>query len=126
MSTSGWGGSNLFGRRFVNTSPLVFLARVGLLMMLREGATEVVVPEPVLLEIQAHGPDDPTMKAIGCNYWVVVTQLSVFCRRAVGLPASRGRARRRSTRRSGRWLVGPASPARQTAASASPSAPCDP
>ena len=62
----------------------------------------------------------------GCNYWVVVTQLSVFCRRAVGLPASRGRARRRSIRRSGRWLVGPASPARPTAASASPSAPCDP
>ena len=36
--------------------------------------------------------------AIGCNYWVGVTQLSVFCRRAVGLPASRGSSRRHSTR----------------------------
>jgi polyhydroxybutyrate depolymerase len=35
---------------------------------------------------------------IGCNYWVGVTQLSVFCRRAVGLPASRGSSRRHSTR----------------------------
>ena len=34
----------------------------------------------------------------GCNYWVGVTQLSVFCRRAVGLPASRGSSRRHSTR----------------------------
>ncbi len=51
----------MLGRRFVNTSPLVFLALVGLLKMLREGATEVVVPEAVLLEVPAHGPDDPIM-----------------------------------------------------------------
>ena len=40
----------------------------------------------------------PIGEAIGCNYWVGVTQLSVFCRRAVGLPASRGSSRRHSTR----------------------------
>ncbi len=38
--------------------------------MLREGATEVVVPEPVLLEIQAHGPDDPAVKAIHEAEWL--------------------------------------------------------
>ena len=38
------------------------------------------------------------IESIGCNYWVGVTQLSVFCRRAVGLPASRGSSRRHSTR----------------------------
>ena len=60
----------MLGRRFVNTSPLVFLARVGLLKMLREGSTEVVAPEPVLLEIQAHGTDDPTVKAIFELEWL--------------------------------------------------------
>jgi len=66
----------LLGRRFVNTSPLVFLARVGLLKMLREGATEVVVPEPVLLEIQAHGPDDPAIRAIHEAEWLKVLSVS--------------------------------------------------
>ena len=38
--------------------------------MLREAATEVVVPEPVLLEIQAHGDDDPAVKAIHELEWL--------------------------------------------------------
>src|SRR5208337_4140887 len=45
-------------------SPLVFLVRAGLPEMLRVGASEVVVPEPVLRELEAHGPDDPTVRAI--------------------------------------------------------------
>ena len=72
----------MLGRRFVNTSPLVFLARVGLLKMLREAATEVVVPEPVLLEIQAHGDDDPAVKAIHELEWLrMVPAASVGSRR---------------------------------------------
>ena len=66
----------MLGRRFVNTSPLVFLARVGLLKILREGATEVVVPELVLLEIQAHGPDDPAVKAIHEVDWLKLVSVS--------------------------------------------------
>ena len=67
---------------------------------LRRSATEVVatVHEPVgsggARGLDRHGPS----LRKGCNYWVGVTQLSVFCRRAVGLPASRGSSRRHSTR----------------------------
>jgi predicted nucleic acid-binding protein len=57
-------------RRIVNTSPLVFLVRAGLLEMLRVGASEVVVPEPVLRELEAHGPDDPTVRAIRDRDWI--------------------------------------------------------
>jgi hypothetical protein len=41
----------------------VFLARENLLEILREGALEVVIPQPVIEEIQGHGPN-PTAKAI--------------------------------------------------------------
>jgi predicted nucleic acid-binding protein len=44
--------------------------------MLRQGATEVVVPETVLLEIQVHGPDDPTMKAIHEVEWLKLACVS--------------------------------------------------
>ena len=36
---------------------------------------------------------------LGCNYWIDVSQLPVFCRRAVHLPARRGSSRRPPTRR---------------------------
>ena len=48
------------GKRIVNASPLVFLAREDLLEMLRQGGFDVVVPEAVAEEIRAHGPADPT------------------------------------------------------------------
>src|SRR5271157_4696137 len=51
-------------RRVGNTSPLVFLVRAGLPEMLRAGASEVVVPEPLLRELEAHGSDDSTVRAI--------------------------------------------------------------
>ena len=57
-------------RRIVSTSPLVFLVRAGLTEMLREGVGEVVVPEPVFRELQAHGMDDPTVKAISETDWI--------------------------------------------------------
>lgn len=34
------------------------------------GAGEVVVPEPVLRELEAHGPDDPTARAIRDMDWI--------------------------------------------------------
>lgn len=48
----------------MNASPLVFLAREDLLEMLPEGGYDVVVPEPVIEEIRAHGHADPTVVAI--------------------------------------------------------------
>jgi predicted nucleic acid-binding protein len=59
-------------KRIVNTSPLVFLVRAGLLEMLRAGDHEVVVPEPVIVEIRGHGEDDPTVKAIREVDWLTV------------------------------------------------------
>jgi predicted nucleic acid-binding protein len=47
----------------------VFLVRVNLLEILREGAREIVVPEPVIKEIHAHGSDDPTVRAIESVHW---------------------------------------------------------
>ena len=59
-------------RRIVNMSPLVFLVRADLLEILREGASEVVVPIAVLRELEAHGPDDMDslgiMHAIGSSF----------------------------------------------------------
>jgi predicted nucleic acid-binding protein len=59
-------------RRFVNTSPLVFLVRVNLLEILRIGARDVVVPEPVIQEVRGHGTDDPTVQAIERATWLSI------------------------------------------------------
>jgi predicted nucleic acid-binding protein len=59
-------------RRFVNTSPLVFLVREDLLEVLRAGADEVAVPEPVIDEIRGHGMDDPTVQAIDRVDWLTI------------------------------------------------------
>jgi predicted nucleic acid-binding protein len=60
-------------KRIVDTSPLVFLARVDLLEILREGSAEVLVPEPVVEELYGHGPDDPTVLAIRRATWLTIT-----------------------------------------------------
>jgi predicted nucleic acid-binding protein len=51
-------------------SPLVFLVRADLLEILREGTSEVVVPVAVLRELEAHGYDDPTVRAIRSVDWI--------------------------------------------------------
>ena len=58
------------GKRIVNASPLVFLAREDLLEMLPQGGYDVVVPEAVIDEIRAHGLADPTVLAIGRVSWL--------------------------------------------------------
>ncbi len=59
-------------RRFVNTSPLVFLAREDLLEILRSGVDDVAVPEPVIEEIRGHGMGDPTVLAIDRAHWLTI------------------------------------------------------
>lgn len=62
----------MLARRFVNTSPLVFLVREDLLEILRVGVDEVAVPEPVIEEIRGHGMGDPTVQALDRVNWLTV------------------------------------------------------
>ena len=59
-------------RPAINASPLIFLARAGLLDLLRLVADEVVVPEAVAAEILQKGPDDVTAQAIRQTAWLVI------------------------------------------------------
>jgi predicted nucleic acid-binding protein len=56
----------------------VFLVRENLLEMLRAGTADVVVPEPVMAEIQAHGSADPTVEAIGRVAWLTTAPAPVI------------------------------------------------
>ena len=82
-------------RPAVNASPLIFLARAGLLELLRIVAgQEVVVPEPVVNEIRRRGPEDVTVRAVDQANWVAVVKppphptndwsLGSRCRRIIG------------------------------------------
>jgi hypothetical protein len=62
--------------RFVNTSALVFLVRENLLEILREGALEVVDPEPVINEIHGHGSENPTVRALHGVDWLKIVPAS--------------------------------------------------
>ena len=59
-------------RRFVNTSPLVFLVREDLLELLRVGVDDVAIPWPVIEEIRGHGMDDPTVRALDRADWLTI------------------------------------------------------
>jgi predicted nucleic acid-binding protein len=58
-------------RPAVNASPLILLARGGLLDLLRLAGDEVVVPTRVATAIQRRGPDDPTVRALTNTSWLV-------------------------------------------------------
>ena len=62
----------MLARRFVNTSPLVFLVRENLLEIPRSGVDDVAVPEPVIEEIHGHGMSDPTMQALDRASWLTI------------------------------------------------------
>jgi predicted nucleic acid-binding protein len=59
-------------RPAINASPLIFLARGGLLDLLRLAGEEIVVPAAVAGEIQRRGPTDLTVQAIERTAWLVV------------------------------------------------------
>ena len=54
----------------MNASPLIFLSRSGQLDLLRHFADRILVPEPVIQEIQAKGPDDITAIAFEDTSWL--------------------------------------------------------
>ena len=59
-------------RRIVNASPLILLTRAGRLDLLRLGASEVIVPDVVISEVGAKGPDDPTARAVAGAAWMTI------------------------------------------------------
>ena len=59
-------------RPAVNTSPLVFLSRAGLLKLLNVAAERIVVPAAVMEEISVKGPSDVTVRAVIEADWLEV------------------------------------------------------
>ncbi len=59
-------------KRIVNASPLIFLTRLGLVDLLNEPGVVVVVPDAVLDELGALGPDDPAAAAVRSTPWIHV------------------------------------------------------
>ena len=60
----------------VNASPLIFLTKAGMLELLKIIAPQIMVPEPVVREIAARGPNDITAKAIADAAWLVTVPVS--------------------------------------------------
>ena len=58
--------------RVVNTSPLIYLSRSGLLALLKIGAEEVFVPQPVAGEIMAWPTADAAQAALKGEEWLTV------------------------------------------------------
>lgn len=61
-------------RPAVNASPLIFLARAGLLELLKLEAEEIVVPKSVAEEINRRGPNDITVRAMEKETWLKVVE----------------------------------------------------
>ena len=57
-------------RRIVNASPLILLAKAGQLELLRAGVPEILVPDAVLREVSARGPDDPVLQEVQQAAWL--------------------------------------------------------
>jgi predicted nucleic acid-binding protein len=57
-------------RRIVNASPLILLAKVGQLELLRAGVPEILVPDAVLREVSARGPADPVLLEVQRASWL--------------------------------------------------------
>jgi predicted nucleic acid-binding protein len=59
-------------RRIVNASPLIFLVKIGLVEVLREGAWTVLVPDAVVDEIARYGSQDQALQTIHSTPWLQV------------------------------------------------------
>ncbi len=55
----------------VNASPVILLARVGLLDLLQRLGPPVVIPNAAVLEIQRKGPADPTVQTLAQANWLL-------------------------------------------------------
>ncbi len=59
-------------RRILDSSPLILLAKVGQIDLLRAGVSEIVVPDAVLSEVGARGPADPVFQQIQSTGWLKI------------------------------------------------------
>jgi predicted nucleic acid-binding protein len=66
--------SNVAERAVVNASPLIFLARAGLIDLLQLVSSEVIVPDAVASEIKVSGESDPTARILADTSWLLVTR----------------------------------------------------
>ena len=64
--------SNVAERAVVNASPLIFLARAGLIDLLQLVSSEVIVPATVASEIETRGKSDPTAQILASTAWLVI------------------------------------------------------
>lgn len=62
----------MFKPAVVNSSPLIFLSKAGLLDFLLLASKEVLVPKAVAQEINQRGPHDPTAAALVNTHWLRV------------------------------------------------------
>jgi predicted nucleic acid-binding protein len=58
----------------VNASPLIFLSQAGLLDLLRQAASEIVVPHAVAAEIRKRDARDLTVQALDRTAWLKVIE----------------------------------------------------
>lgn len=63
-------------RPAINASPLILLAKTGLLDLLQLLSQEIVVPAAVMREIEQYGEMDLTVQAIAQINWLVVVEIS--------------------------------------------------
>ncbi len=56
----------------MNASPLIFLAKLGLIEVLRLGDLPVLVPDAVLAEIARYGTQDEVLQQVQGLYWLQV------------------------------------------------------
>lgn len=59
-------------RRIVDSSPLILLAKIGQLDLLRSGVPEVLVPDAVLAEVGVPGPADLVFQQIQSTLWLKI------------------------------------------------------
>ena len=58
----------------VNASPLIFLAKAGLIDLLQLVSERIIVPAPVAAELKRRGPTDPTVRVLNETEWLTVTE----------------------------------------------------
>lgn len=62
----------------INASPLIFLARSRHIHLLQHLHRPVLVPQPVVQEIRARGPHDPTVRTLSETAWLEVASAPVI------------------------------------------------
>ncbi len=62
-------------RPAANASPLILLARAGLLEFLQLAGPEIAVPSAVADEVRREGPNDPAVRALESTAWLKVVEV---------------------------------------------------